>query len=224
MGCHHHGLSRYHATVAREALLEARGRAPSPVPRSFAVLERVAAVVAQAVGHRADQRLGLAGAAAGCAASGRRSAPRCRRRCCRPRRSRPSSISRSTPRQWSSTCSQSRTLQAVAVERQPLVLERVGDEQRDDLLGELVRAVVVRRARDDHRHAVGGPVAVGEAVRAGLARRVRVARPQLVGLRRLARRHRPVDLVGRDLDEAPQARRLRARPRAARRCRRRRSG
>ncbi len=38
---------------------------------------------------------------------------------------------------------------AVAVERQRLVGERVGDEERDQLLGELVRAVVVRAARDD---------------------------------------------------------------------------
>ena len=36
--------------------------------------------------------------------------PRCRRRCCTPRRRCPRSISRSTARQWSSTCSQSRTL------------------------------------------------------------------------------------------------------------------
>ena len=43
---------------------------------------------------------------------------------------------------------------AVAVERQRLVVEGVGDEERDDLLGVLVGAEVVRRARDHDRHAV----------------------------------------------------------------------
>ena len=40
-------------------------------------------------------------------------------------------------------------VQAVAVERDLLAVEQVGDEQRDDLLGELVGAEVVRRAGDD---------------------------------------------------------------------------
>src|SRR6185436_13543065 len=48
-------------------------------------------------------------------------------------------------------------LAAVAVERQRLVLQRVGDEERNHLLRVLVGTEVVRRARDDHRHAVRVP-------------------------------------------------------------------
>ncbi len=68
------------------------------------------------------------------------------------------------PRQWSSTCSQSRTLQAVAVERHLQAVQQVGDEQRDDLLRELVRPVVVGAAGDDHVQPVGAVVRQGEQV------------------------------------------------------------
>ena len=95
---------------------------------------------------------------------------------------------------------------AVAVERHRDVVDQVGDEERDDLLGKLVRTVVVRRARHHDRHLVSRPVAVGEAVRARLARRIGIARPQLVGLGARAFRHAAVDLVGRDLDEPAQRR------------------
>src|SRR5688572_15172284 len=78
-------------------------------------------------------------------------------------------------------------------------------EQRDDLFGKLVRAVVVRGARDDHRHVVRRPITVGQAIGAGLARRIRVARPQLVGLGARAFGHAAVDFVGRNLHEALQA-------------------
>ena len=80
---------------------------------------------------------------------------------------------------------------AVAVERHRDVVDGVGDEQRNDLLRKLVGSVIVRRARDDDRHVVGGPVAVGEAVGARLARRVRIARLEFVGLAARAGRTLP---------------------------------
>ena len=46
-------------------------------------------------------------------------------------------------------------LPAVAVERERLVLQRVGREERDELLDVLARADVVRGPGDDDRQAVG---------------------------------------------------------------------
>ena len=91
---------------------------------------------------------------------------------------------------------------AVTVERQRLVVDGVGDEERHDLLGILIRAEVVRRARDDHRHAVRAPVRQGEQVAAGLGCRVRIRRAQRILLGRRAVRDAAVDLVGADVQEA----------------------
>ncbi len=99
-------------------------------------------------------------------------------------------------------------VQAVPVQRHGDVVDGIRDEERDDLFGELMRTVVVRRARDDHRHVVGRPVAVGEPIGARLARRVGIPRTQLVGLPARSVGHAAVDLVGRDLHEAPEMRRL----------------
>ena len=52
-------------------------------------------------------------------------------------------------------------VQPRAVDREWLVVDRVGDEEGHQLLGELARAVVVRGARHHYREAVGGPVGVG---------------------------------------------------------------
>ena len=98
-------------------------------------------------------------------------------------------------------------VEAIAVQRQGPLVDGVGDKQRDDLLGELVRPVVVRGARDDDRDVVGRKVAVRQPIGGGLAGRVRVARLDLVALAAGAFRHAAVDLVGRDLDEPPQVRR-----------------
>ena len=70
--------------------------------------------------------------------------------------------------------------------------------------GILERAVVVRGARHNHGHAVGRPVAVRQPIRARLARRVGIARPELVGLAARSLRHAAVHLVGRDLHEPPE--------------------
>ena len=94
---------------------------------------------------------------------------------------------------------------SVSVERQRLIIDRVGDEERDELLGVLVGAVVVRRARHDDRHSVGSPVGEGQAVSSGLGRRVRVAGIQRRGLREGSLGDRAVDLVRRDLDELGDA-------------------
>ena len=98
-------------------------------------------------------------------------------------------------------------VEAGAVERHGNIVERVGDEERNDLLGKLIRPVVVGRPRDDDRNAVGRPVAEREAIGACLAGRVGVPRPQFVGLDARSLRNAAIDLVGRDLDEATEARR-----------------
>ena len=91
---------------------------------------------------------------------------------------------------------------AVTVERHREVVDQVGDEQREDLFGKLVRPVVVRGARDNHRNVVSRPVAVGETIGARLAGRVGIARAQFVGLDARSLSHAAVDLVGGNLHEA----------------------
>ena len=78
-------------------------------------------------------------------------------------------------------------LEAVAVERQRQVVERVRDEQRDELLGVVERAVRVRAAGDDGVDAVGHDVAPDEELAGGLGGAVRRARREPVVLARQAR-------------------------------------
>ena len=92
-------------------------------------------------------------------------------------------------------------LPAVAVHRQVLPVERVRDEERQELLRVLARAVGVRAARDQRVDAVGAHVREHLQVAAGLRRRVRArrrgsARPRCTarrraGCRRTPRRSRP---------------------------------
>ena len=79
-------------------------------------------------------------------------------------------------------------VQPVAVERHLAAVEQVRDEQRDDLLRELVRPVVVRAPGDADGQAVRAVVGAGEQVRARLGRRVRRVGQQRGGSR--ARRPR----------------------------------
>ena len=44
---------------------------------------------------------------------------------------------------------------ALAIDRQRLLVADVVDEERNQLFGELVRAVVIGAVRDNRRHAVG---------------------------------------------------------------------
>src|ERR1035437_2299019 len=99
-------------------------------------------------------------------------------------------------------------LEAVAVERQLLVVDGVRDEERDQLLGVVVRAVCVRPASNHDIEAVGHEVGPGEQLPAGLGRRVRGARFEAVVLAALAGFDRAVDLVGGDLQEARSGRAL----------------
>src|SRR5690606_30575073 len=67
-------------------------------------------------------------------------------------------------------------VEPVAVERDVLAVQQVGDEQRNDFLGVLVRAVVVGAAGHADRYAVGAVVGQRDEVAAGLAGAVRRVR------------------------------------------------
>ena len=98
---------------------------------------------------------------------------------------------------------------AVAVDWQLLVGQRVDDHQRDELLREVVRAVVVRAARDRRRDLVGAMVSHDKQVRTGLRSRIRARRLEVRLLReeqvRAVERQVAVDLVRRDLMVAVDA-------------------
>ena len=98
---------------------------------------------------------------------------------------------------------------AVAVDRQLLVGQRVDDHQRDELLREVVRAVVVRAARDRRRDLVGAMVGHDEQVSTGLRSRIRARRLEVRLFRekeiRAVERQVAVDLVRRDLMVAVDA-------------------
>ncbi len=101
-------------------------------------------------------------------------------------------------------------LPTVAVKRERLVGERVGDEERDQLLGKLVGPVVVRAARDEGGEAVRMVGRAHEEISGRLARRVgAVRRERGLLAERAGRTETAVDLVGRDLHESADA----ARPR-----------
>ena len=224
IGRHHHSLLAIPRDGGGEPVLE-RHLGPPAEPAQLRRVERVAAIVPGPIRDRLDERRRAARASV---EDPMREidvrALRSRRRRCRPLRRRPCSISRSMRPAVVVHVQPVAHVQTVAVERQRQVVDRVGDEERNHLLGELVRPVVVRRARDDHRHAVGGQVAVGQAIGAGLARRVRIARAA-------ARRSRGCGRSGRcrtprrsRSGRSGAAAAPRARPRAARTCRRRRCG
>ena len=65
---------------------------------------------------------------------------------------------------------------ALAVNRQRLLVADVVDEERDELLGELVRTVVVGAVRHDGRHAVGIVERANEVVGASLRSGIRAMR------------------------------------------------
>ena len=94
------------------------------------------------------------------------------------------------------------TLQPVAVERQRAIVEGVGHEQRDQLLGMVVRPVRVRAAGHHGVDAMGDDVAPDEQLAGRLGRRVRRAWREWRVLTGVALVDRAVDLVGRDLQEA----------------------
>ena len=94
-------------------------------------------------------------------------------------------------------------VQALAVHRQRLVVQRVGDHQRDQLLREVIRAVVVRAAGDGHRQSEGPVIGQHQQVRARLGGRVGAGGVdrRLLGKEQVGsvQRQVAVDLVGGDL-------------------------
>ena len=87
----------------------------------------------------------------------------------------------------------------VAVDRQRFALERVENDERDELFRELIRPVVVRAVRYDRRQSVGMVPGADEMVAGRLAGRV--GRTRIVGRRlgeKPVRPERAIDLVGRD--------------------------
>ena len=62
---------------------------------------------------------------------------------------------------------------AVTVDRQRLIVQHVRNHQRNQLFREMIRAVIVRTARNRHRHAERAVVRLHEQVSTCLARRVR---------------------------------------------------
>ena len=103
---------------------------------------------------------------------------------------------------WSRDVEPVPPLQAVAVQGQRQVVERVRHEERDQLLRVVEGTVRVRAARDHHVEPVGHVVRPRQQLAGGLRRRVGRARRQGIGLDGAALLDRPVDLVGGDLEEA----------------------
>ena len=93
-------------------------------------------------------------------------------------------------------------LQPVPVQRQRPIVDGVRDEQRDELLRVVVRAVRVRAPGDDRVQAVGHDVAPDQQLAGRLGRRVGRARRERIAFAGFAGVHRAVDLVGGDLQEA----------------------
>lgn len=98
---------------------------------------------------------------------------------------------------------------AVAVDRQLLIGQRVDDHQRDELLREVIRTVVVRAARDRRRDLVGAVIRHDQEVRTGFRSRIRARRLEVRLLReeqvRTVERQVAVDLIRRDLMVAVDA-------------------
>ena len=98
-------------------------------------------------------------------------------------------------------------LQPVAVDRQRLKSEGVADHEWDQLLGELPWAIIIGAVGRENWQPVCVVVGPYQVVRGGLAGAVgavgRVA--VALGEGRRARLERPVDLVGRDVEEAEVA-------------------
>ena len=114
-------------------------------------------------------------------------------------------------------------LQPVTVDRERLIIHRIGGEERHDFLRVLVWADVVRAARDGHGQPPRFVIGQHHQIAAGLAGGVRAARLEVIRLRGAIFQDLPVNLVGADLVIALQSDTSWP-PQATRRCRRRRSG
>ena len=97
-------------------------------------------------------------------------------------------------------------IHAIAIDRQRLIPHRVDDHERDQFFRELIRAVIVRAARDDHFLPKGSVASEREQVGAGFARgigRTRIER-RLLG-EFPGRAERAINFIGRDLNETLDA-------------------
>src|SRR6266576_2639553 len=88
---------------------------------------------------------------------------------------------------------------ALAIDRQLQALERIDDDQRDQLFGKMIRAVIVRAVGHDHRQAVsvmpGADQMIGRGLRGGVGR-TRIVGGRLAEQAFLA--ERAEDFIGRD--------------------------
>ena len=84
-------------------------------------------------------------------------------------------------------------LLAIAIDRQRPVLEGIGDHQRNQLFGKLIRTVIVGRARDQHRHLVSDEVRPGQQIGPGFGGGIRAAgiEREILGRLRAARSRLP---------------------------------
>ncbi len=73
-------------------------------------------------------------------------------------------------------------LQAIAIDRQRQIVERIGGEERYRLFGVMVGANVVRAARHRCRQPIGDVVGINEMFRPRFARRIGAARLQRIAL------------------------------------------
>ena len=100
-------------------------------------------------------------------------------------------------------------VQALTINRKRFVVEAVCDHERDQLLGEMIRAVVVGAAGDRHRQAVSAVIRLYQQVRARLGAGIRGAGVDRRGLGKEqigpVQRQIAVDLVRGHLVEAPEA-------------------
>ena len=198
-GSHHQRLSRYQATVASSASPKSRSGA-QPSASHLRGVDRVAAVVAEPVLDVVDHRLVVAEEledrvgelAVGDLVAGADVVDLADRALAQHEVDAGAVVLDEAP---------VADVQPVAVERHLLPVEQVRDEERDDLLGELVRPEVVRRPGDDDRQPVGLVVRERDQVGAGLRRGVRRAGLERVGLGERALLDRAVHLVGRDVQE-----------------------
>src|SRR5262249_25645498 len=69
-------------------------------------------------------------------------------------------------------------VEAIAIDGQRAVFHRIRDENRNELLGKLIRTVIVRAPRDDRWNTERLVVREGEKIGRCLARRIRAARIQ----------------------------------------------
>jgi hypothetical protein len=94
-------------------------------------------------------------------------------------------------------------LLAVTIDRQGLAGQGIDDHQRNQLLGKVVRAVVVRAVGGQHRQTIGVVVGAHQMVARRLARRVGAVRLVAMGFaeRRFLPGQRAIDFVGRDVQK-----------------------